>query len=101
MGENIAGVWESVCGLQLKDNKIIVDNECSDRNTNRNGSEVDLTKAGLRCQMVILEGAAMLQVGNNQYLQPDYLSPLPTTVGFFLCSFCPLNYYFDIIWNKN
>uniref|UniRef100_A0A1Q3FN97 Putative zinc finger protein noca n=1 Tax=Culex tarsalis TaxID=7177 RepID=A0A1Q3FN97_CULTA len=30
--------------------------------------------------MVILEGAAMLQVGNNQYLQPDYLSPLPTTL---------------------
>uniref|UniRef100_A0AAG5DEY4 C2H2-type domain-containing protein n=1 Tax=Anopheles atroparvus TaxID=41427 RepID=A0AAG5DEY4_ANOAO len=30
--------------------------------------------------MVILEGTAMLQVGNNQYLQPDYLSPLPTTL---------------------
>ncbi|XP_058062188.1 zinc finger protein Noc [Anopheles bellator] len=30
--------------------------------------------------MVILEGTTMLQVGNNQYLQPDYLSPLPTTL---------------------
>ncbi|XP_053694193.1 LOW QUALITY PROTEIN: zinc finger protein Noc [Sabethes cyaneus] len=30
--------------------------------------------------MVILDGAAMLQVGNNQYLQPDYMSPLPTTL---------------------
>uniref|UniRef100_A0A182SYP6 Uncharacterized protein n=1 Tax=Anopheles maculatus TaxID=74869 RepID=A0A182SYP6_9DIPT len=30
--------------------------------------------------MVILEGTAMLQVGNNQYLQPDYLSPLPTSL---------------------
>ncbi|XP_058124431.1 zinc finger protein Noc [Anopheles ziemanni] len=30
--------------------------------------------------MVVLEGTAMLQVGNNQYLQPDYLSPLPTTL---------------------
>ncbi|XP_055636856.1 zinc finger protein Noc [Toxorhynchites rutilus septentrionalis] len=30
--------------------------------------------------MVILEGTTMLQIGNNQYLQPDYLSPLPTTL---------------------
>ncbi|XP_065094244.1 zinc finger protein Noc [Ochlerotatus camptorhynchus] len=30
--------------------------------------------------MVILEGAAMLQIGNNQYLQPDYMSPLPTSL---------------------
>lgn len=30
--------------------------------------------------MVIQEGAAMLQMGNNQYLQPDYMSPLPTSV---------------------
>uniref|UniRef100_U5EYP2 Putative elbow b n=1 Tax=Corethrella appendiculata TaxID=1370023 RepID=U5EYP2_9DIPT len=30
--------------------------------------------------MVILEGTTMLQVGNNQYIQPDYLPPLPTTL---------------------
>lgn len=35
--------------------------------------------------MVILEGAAMLQIGNNQYLQPDYMSPLPTSVGSYSC----------------
>lgn len=33
--------------------------------------------------MVVLEtGGSMVTIGNTQYLQPDYLSPLPTTVGF-------------------
>jgi hypothetical protein len=32
-------------------------------------------------QMVVLEGGGMLTTGSNQYLQPDYLSPLPTTVS--------------------
>lgn len=33
--------------------------------------------------MVVLEtGASMVTIGNTQYLQPDYLSPLPTTVSF-------------------
>lgn len=31
--------------------------------------------------MVVLEEGGMLTSGHNQYLQPDYLSPLPTTVG--------------------
>ncbi|XP_059616670.1 zinc finger protein Noc [Phlebotomus argentipes] len=30
--------------------------------------------------MVVLEGGGMITIGNNQYLQPDYLSPLPTTL---------------------
>lgn len=30
--------------------------------------------------MVVLEEGSMLTNGHNQYLQPDYLSPLPTTV---------------------
>lgn len=36
--------------------------------------------------MVVLEGAnasiPMLTIGNNQYLQPDYLSPNPSMVNF-------------------
>jgi hypothetical protein len=32
--------------------------------------------------MVVLEGGGMLTTGSNQYLQPDYLSPLPTTVSY-------------------
>ena len=31
--------------------------------------------------MVVLDGHNML-TGPNQYLQPDYLSPLPTTVSY-------------------
>lgn len=31
--------------------------------------------------MVVLEGGGMLSSASNQYLQPDYLSPLPTTVS--------------------
>lgn len=31
--------------------------------------------------MVVLESKGMLTAGSNQYLQPDYLSPLPTTVS--------------------
>ncbi|XP_072385216.1 zinc finger protein Noc [Diabrotica undecimpunctata] len=30
--------------------------------------------------MVVLEGGSMLSSAGNQYLQPDYLSPLPTTL---------------------
>ncbi|XP_011639564.1 zinc finger protein Noc [Pogonomyrmex barbatus] len=30
--------------------------------------------------MVVLEEGSMLTTGHNQYLQPDYLSPLPTTL---------------------
>ncbi|XP_050710381.1 zinc finger protein Noc-like [Eriocheir sinensis] len=30
--------------------------------------------------MVVLESKGMLTAGSNQYLQPDYLSPLPTTL---------------------
>lgn len=36
--------------------------------------------------MVVLEGGGMLSTGGNQYLQPDYLSPLPTTVINFIYS---------------
>lgn len=32
--------------------------------------------------MVVLEGGGLLSGAGNQYLQPDYLSPLPTTVRF-------------------
>lgn len=44
--------------------------------------------------MVVLEGAnatmPMLTIGNNQYLQPDYLSPTPTMVkvNFYELSSC-------------
>lgn len=31
--------------------------------------------------MVVLEGGGMLTTNGNQYIQPDYLSPLPTTVS--------------------
>lgn len=32
--------------------------------------------------MVVLEtGGTMVTIGNTQYLQPDYLSPLPTMVS--------------------
>ncbi|KAG8228191.1 hypothetical protein J437_LFUL008629 [Ladona fulva] len=31
-------------------------------------------------QMVVLDGGGMLTSGSSQYLQPDYLSPLPTTL---------------------
>lgn len=34
--------------------------------------------------MVVLEGDSMISIGNNQYLQPDFLSPVLPTVGFFL-----------------
>jgi hypothetical protein len=34
----------------------------------------------LQHQMVVLENGGMVTIGNNQYLQPDYLSPLPTTL---------------------
>lgn len=30
--------------------------------------------------MVVLESGGIMNPGSNQYLQPDYLSPLPTTV---------------------
>lgn len=33
--------------------------------------------------MVVLEGDSMISIGNNQYLQPDFLSPVLPTVGFF------------------
>lgn len=36
--------------------------------------------------MVVLEEGGMLTTGHNQYLQPDYLSPLPTTVRI-VCAF--------------
>lgn len=33
--------------------------------------------------MVVLENSgAMVTIGSTQYLQPDYLSPLPTTVRY-------------------
>lgn len=32
--------------------------------------------------MVVLEGGGMLSTAANQYLQPDYLSPLPATVSW-------------------
>lgn len=37
--------------------------------------------------MVVLEEGSMLTTGHNQYLQPDYLSPLPTTVSSLLHCF--------------
>lgn len=43
--------------------------------------------------MVVLEEGSMLTTGHNQYLQPDYLSPLPTTVSinssFEFLRLCP------------
>lgn len=33
--------------------------------------------------MVVLDGGTMVSLGSTQYLQPDYLSPLPTTVSTF------------------
>lgn len=42
-------------------------------------------------KMVVLETAgSMVTIGNTQYLQPDYLSPLPTTVSF-IRYFCEKN----------
>lgn len=37
--------------------------------------------------MVVLDGGTMVTIGGTQYLQPDYLSPLPTTVSIFFKQF--------------
>lgn len=56
--------------------------------------------------MVVLEGHNMMGVNSaNQYLQPDYLTPLPTTVRFFhmklhFCRMCKRSYIFREINNK-
>lgn len=34
--------------------------------------------------MVVLDGGTMVSLGSTQYLQPDYLSPLPTTVSNYI-----------------
>lgn len=35
--------------------------------------------------MVVLEGGGgVVTIGNNQYLQPDYLAPLPTAVSILI-----------------
>lgn len=34
--------------------------------------------------MVVLEDGGMMATNPNQYLQPDYLAPLPSTVSIFL-----------------
>ena len=31
--------------------------------------------------MVVLDSKGMLTAGNNQYLEPDFFTPLPTTVS--------------------
>lgn len=50
--------------------------------------------------MVVLESKGMLTAGSNQYLQPDYLSPLPTTVSNILWDFkiLGLSLLSDILW---
>lgn len=50
--------------------------------------------------MVVLESKGMLTAGSNQYLQPDYLSPLPTTVSNILWyfQFLGLSLLSDIFW---
>lgn len=35
--------------------------------------------------MVVLEDGGMMTTNPNQYLQPDYLSPLPSSVSCLLC----------------
>lgn len=45
--------------------------------------------------MVVLEGGGgVVTIGNNQYLQPDYLTPLSTTVSISLplSTFYPKNF---------
>lgn len=56
--------------------------------------------------MVVLDGGTMVSLGSTQYLQPDYLSPLPTTVSTFLhiflfYNFKQLNCYDDDEIQKN
>lgn len=48
--------------------------------------------------MVVLEEGSMLTTtGHNQYLQPDYLSPLPTTVSIMLFQIhVSINLYFFV-----
>lgn len=43
--------------------------------------------------MVVLDKSEMLTIGNNQYLQPDYLAPSNSVVGV-------KNYYFDNFQKK-
>lgn len=55
--------------------------------------------------MVVLEEGSMLTTGHNQYLQPDYLSPLPTTVSTTFCVDPPSNFdflfHFVVFGRKN
>lgn len=44
--------------------------------------------------MVVLEEGSMLTTGHNQYLQPDYLSPLPTTVSIVALYIIPFFFFF-------
>lgn len=55
--------------------------------------------------MVVLEGDSMISIGNNQYLQPDFLSPVLPTVSFTYkkkifakFNFFKYFYYFSLIY---
>ena len=63
----------------VSQNKKAIDKNCQKVSGNRSEN---LTVSKL-CQMVVLDNMNMLGSGANQYLQPDYLSPLPTTVSFW------------------
>lgn len=47
--------------------------------------------------MVVLEEGGMLTTGHNQYLQPDYLSPLPTTVSIYIYFFFEFPFLLDLV----
>lgn len=52
--------------------------------------------------MVVLEEGSMLTTGHNQYLQPDYLSPLPTTVSTAFSVDPPSNFdpFFHFVFGR-
>lgn len=43
--------------------------------------------------MVVLEEGSMLTTGHNQYLQPDYLSPLSTPVSTVFLYYFPVQIF--------
>lgn len=46
-------------------------------------SKGKIVKKYKKTKMVVLEaGSQVVTVGNTQYLQPDYMSPVPSAVGF-------------------
>lgn len=54
----------------------------ADRSCSASSVDYSIRTIANSSAMVVLEGGGgVVTIGNNQYLQPDYLAPLPTTVS--------------------